>query len=69
VKRKADSIFAKEKDLPNGQVFYEELSNEQSNVKLFYVTEQEIEKMDPLLPDCLERIRGTMKTHQEILIM
>lgn len=61
--------MVKEKDLPNRQVFYEELSKEQLNVNLFYVTEQEIEKMDPLLPDCLERIRGTMKIHQVILIM
>lgn len=44
--------------------FYEELSQEQSNVKLFYVTEQEIEKIDLLLPDRIEMTRGTMKIHQ-----
>ena len=66
VKRTADSMVAKGKDLPNGKVLYEELSNQQSNVKLLYVTQDEIEKMDVLLPDRLETIRGTMKIHQVI---
>lgn len=59
VKRKADSMVAKGNNLKNGKVIYEDLSKEQSNVKLFYITEQEIEKMDPLLPDRLKTIRGT----------
>lgn len=66
VKRKADSIFAKEKDRADK---CSTRNFQKSSKMLFNVTEREIDKMDPLLPDCLERIRGTMKIHQEILIM
>ncbi|XP_041713164.2 uncharacterized protein LOC121546167 [Coregonus clupeaformis] len=64
VKRQADSLVAKGIDLPTGKVLYEQLLNQQSTVKLMYITEGEIEEMDSLLPDDLLTIKGTMQIHQ-----
>lgn len=68
VKRQADSLVASGIDLPNGKVVFEQLSKEQSTVKLMYVTDKEIEEMDHLIPDDLQTIRGTMQIHQVIIL-
>lgn len=64
IKCRADDIVSKGMDLPNGKVVYETLSKEQSKVKMFYISENEIENNDTLLPEKLETVRGTMKIHR-----
>ncbi|KAK6307715.1 hypothetical protein J4Q44_G00209860, partial [Coregonus suidteri] len=64
VKRRADGIVAQGEDLPNGKTVFEELSKDQSAIKLLYISEEEIEHMEALPPDHLETIRGTMNIHQ-----
>ncbi|XP_063044641.1 uncharacterized protein LOC134438864 [Engraulis encrasicolus] len=64
VKRQADAIVAKGIDLPNAKMVYEQLMNQPSSIKLMYVSEEEVQEMDGVLPDRLETIKGTMAIHQ-----
>ncbi|KAK7131742.1 hypothetical protein R3I93_018339 [Phoxinus phoxinus] len=66
VKRRADDIIARGKDIPNARVLFEELQQQKSATELFYVEPEEIESMDILVPSELQTIRGTMKIHQII---
>ena len=52
--------MAQGKALPNGRTVFEELSKDQSAIKLLYISEEEIESIEALLPDHLETIRETM---------
>ncbi len=67
IKRTADEIVAKGTDLPDGEVFYEALSKQQSKIKLFHITEKDISEKDMLLPEHLGTVHGTMKIHQVII--
>lgn len=64
VKRRADDIIARGKDLPNARVLFEELQQQKSATELFYVEPEDIESMDIHVPSELQTIRGTMKIHQ-----
>ena len=64
VKRRADAIVAKGKDLPTPKTLYEELKKIQSSINLFFIEKDEIDVVDALLPDQLLTVRGTMKIHQ-----
>ncbi|KAK9977123.1 hypothetical protein ABG768_018944 [Culter alburnus] len=64
IKRQADAIVAQGIDIPNGKVLYEKLRDQPSSVQLMYVTEEEIERMDSVLPEDLITIKGTMQIHQ-----
>jgi hypothetical protein len=50
------------------QKLCEELSKDQSAIKLLYISEEELESIEALLPDHLETISGTMKIHQVIIV-
>lgn len=62
VKRRADDIIARGKDLPNARVLFEE-QQQKSATELFYVEPEDIESMDIHVPSELQTIRGTMKIH------
>ncbi|CAM4571943.1 unnamed protein product [Leuciscus chuanchicus] len=66
VKRRADDIIARGKDLPNARVLFEELQQQKSATELFYVEPEDIESMDIHVLSKLQTIRGTMKIHQII---
>ena len=64
VKRRADDIIARGKDIPDAQVLFEELKKQKSATELFYIEPETIEEMDVHVPSELQTIRGTMKIHQ-----
>eukprot|EP00064_Thunnus_orientalis_P020520 superscaffoldBa00005679_g20658 len=64
IKRNADAIVARGIDIPSGEILFDVLSKEQSKIKLFHVTEEDISAKDALLPNQLETVHGTMKIHQ-----
>ncbi|KAL2087166.1 hypothetical protein ACEWY4_018225 [Coilia grayii] len=66
VKRRADDIIARGRDIPNARVLFDELKQKSTSTELFYVEPNTIEEMDVHVPAGLQSIRGTMKIHQII---
>lgn len=64
VKRRADDIIARGKDIPNARVLFDELMQRSTSTQLFYVEPDAIEEMDVHIPAGLQTIRGTMNFHQ-----
>lgn len=63
LKRKADSSVAQGKDVHNFHTFVSTLASV-SGVKIFTVSEEQIEFIDQLLPKDVQTVPGTMKVHQ-----
>ena len=67
VKRVADSIVARGKDIPNAGVMYRELVATDSAVRLHYISEQEVlSAVESYSAVKLQAIAGTMLIHQLI---
>ena len=67
VKRVADSIVARGKDIPNAGVMYRELVATDSAVRLHYISEQEVlSAVESYSAVKLQAIAGTMRIHQLI---
>lgn len=64
VKRRADDLIARGKDIPDARVLLEELKQQKSATELFYIEPDAVEAMDVHVPSELQTIRGTMKIHQ-----
>lgn len=66
LKRQVDTLVRQGKDIPVAHTFFQ-LLNEVSKVKLYYVTEEEVEKKESTLKS-LSTIKGTMKMHRIISV-
>ncbi|XP_028458300.1 uncharacterized protein LOC114571525 [Perca flavescens] len=64
VKRRADDLIARGKDIPDARVLLEELKQQKSATELFYIEPDAVESMDVHVPSELQTIRGTMEIHQ-----
>lgn len=64
VKRRADDLIARGKDIPDARVLLEELKQQKSATEVFYIEPDAIEAMDVHVPSELQTIRGKMKIHQ-----
>lgn len=67
LKNLADRLVAYGTDIPNAAALLENLSN-QSSVRLFEVTEENIAKCGELVAPSLKSVPGTMKVHQVSII-
>lgn len=68
LKRTADMLVHQGKDIPDAQSFFQ-LLRETTKVKLFYVSEEEVQKRDEHLRQVpLFTIKGTMKMHQVLSV-
>ncbi|KAK5910516.1 hypothetical protein CesoFtcFv8_004344 [Champsocephalus esox] len=65
MKRTADSQVARGTDIPTAKALYDTLFP-LTKVKLFYVEEDEINRVSTLLPKELTTIKGTLSIHQVI---
>ncbi|KAJ8271071.1 hypothetical protein GJAV_G00122420 [Gymnothorax javanicus] len=65
LKNLADRLVAYGTNIPDAEALLHNLS-EQSSVKLFKVTEEDIEKCGELVPPSLKTVQGTLKVHQLI---
>ena len=63
LKNLADRLVAYGTDIPDAEALLHNLS-EQSSVKLFKVTEEDIETCGELVPPSLKTVQGTLKVHQ-----
>ncbi|CAG4966406.1 unnamed protein product [Colias eurytheme] len=66
IKRKLDDLVAYGHDVPSAEVAYDLLKAQESDVIKFYISEENITKMQDLIPDNLLALPGTMKVHQII---
>ncbi|CAM4464580.1 unnamed protein product [Leuciscus chuanchicus] len=64
VKQKADRMVAMGKDISSPKTLFNELLASKTNIKLFFIENEEIDAIDALLPDDLQTVRGTMTIHQ-----
>ena len=64
LKRTADKLVNFGIDIPNAESFYSVLKK--TDVKMYYVDDQDILKVDKITPKKIKGIAGTMKTHQLI---
>ena len=63
LKNLADRLVAYGTDIPDAEALLYNLSK-QSSVKLFKVTEEDIETCGELVPPSLKTVQGTLKVHQ-----
>ena len=66
LKRTADRHVLMGHGIPNAAVMYAELSH-LTNVKLFFVEDQQFAEIKQQIPDGVKPIKGTMKLHQVCL--
>ena len=59
MKRRANDIIARGRDIPDARVLLEELKQQKSATELFYVEPDAVEAMDVHVPSELQTIRGT----------
>lgn len=64
VKRTADRLVAHGKDIQDLETLYRTLTEKNTKVEVFLVTEQEIQDVYQLLPSKLKPIKNTMRVHQ-----
>lgn len=64
IKRRADRLVANGIDLPDATTLYNNLVEETSVIKLFFIPLAAIEDKDSKIPGNLISIKGTMKLHQ-----
>ena len=65
LKRTADDIVKYGKDIPNAETLFKTLKKE-TNVKLFYINDEDISHFDRMTPNRLPTVKGSMKIHQLI---
>ncbi len=63
LKRKANDYVAYGKDIPDARTLFETLKDN-SEVKIFFITEVEIKNILKLIPNDLKAVDGTKKIHQ-----
>ncbi|XP_035269106.1 uncharacterized protein LOC118225154 [Anguilla anguilla] len=69
LKRSADTLVRRGRDIPDALSFFQELNDSGTQVKLFYVSEEDVEtRAQKMLEVPLVAIKGTMKMHQVLSI-
>lgn len=64
IKRRADTIVANGRDIPNAATMFKILLEQESKVQLFYIPARDIEEADDDVPLKIQTLQGTMKFHQ-----
>lgn len=68
LKRSADTLVRRGRDIPDALSFFQELNDSGTQVKLFYVSEEDVETRAQKMLVPLVAIKGTMKMHQVLSI-
>lgn len=66
VKRTADSLVLRGKDIVDGTVFHEMVGRSLCSTKLYIITEADMQPYDALLSEALKAVPATRKIHQVI---
>ncbi|CAK6967191.1 hypothetical protein KUCAC02_022844 [Scomber scombrus] len=66
VKRTADSAVQRGEDVQTPEDFYNLLTEKKSDVKFFWVTEEDIRRFDEAVPEVVPPVKGTLAMHQVI---
>lgn len=66
VKRTADCAVQMGEDVQTPEDFYNLLTERKSDVKLFWVTMEDIKRFDEAVPDVVPPVKGTLAIHQVI---
>ncbi|XP_049421729.1 uncharacterized protein LOC125882102 [Epinephelus fuscoguttatus] len=66
VKRTADSAVQRGEDVQTPEDFYNLLTERKSDVKFFWVTEEDIRRFDEAVPEVVPPVKGTLALHQLI---
>ena len=64
IKRSADRLIAQGNDIPNAELLFDMLSESETKIKLFWVSENDIDQVKKRVPDNLKAFPGTMEVHQ-----
>lgn len=68
LKRTADRLVSHGKDIPNAEVFFSALVDAQTSVKLYYISEENINEATKSMPDSLPVVPSTMRIHQVVTV-
>lgn len=68
LKRTADNLVSKGRDIPNAQELYKALRETSTSVKLFYVNNEAVEKAIERMPGQIPTVPATMKIHQVVTV-
>lgn len=66
VKRTADSAVQRGADVQTPEDFYSLLTERKSDVKFFWVSEEDIRRFDEAVPEVVPPVKGTLAMHQVI---
>ncbi|KAL7390307.1 hypothetical protein ABVT39_018618 [Epinephelus coioides] len=66
VKRAADSAVQRGEDVQTPEDFYNLLTERKSDVKFFWVTDEDIRRFDEAVPEVVPPVKGTLAMHQLI---
>ncbi|XP_030251615.1 uncharacterized protein LOC115568462 [Sparus aurata] len=68
LKRAADMMVAKGRDIPDAAELYKALTESNTTVKLFFVKSQDVEEAIEKMPKLIPAVPGTMRIHQVITL-
>ncbi|KAK7918767.1 hypothetical protein WMY93_010051 [Mugilogobius chulae] len=66
LKRKADKLVSKGRDIPDAKELFKALTEEETTVKLFYVESEDVEQAVQRMPKEIPPVPSIMKTHQMV---
>lgn len=64
VKRQLDKRVSYGQDVTNATEAFHVLENSMKSVKCFYISDQDIQNVNPLIPDNIQPVPSTMQLHQ-----
>lgn len=68
LKRTADRLVSHGKDIPNAELFFNALVDEETSVKLFYISADNVDEATKNMPDRLPVVPSTMSIHQVVTV-
>ncbi|KAJ8395847.1 hypothetical protein AAFF_G00027300 [Aldrovandia affinis] len=68
LKRTADRLVSHGKDIPNAELFFNALVDAQTSVKLFYISEDNVDEATKNMPERLSVVPSTMRIHQVVTV-
>ncbi|KAJ8385517.1 hypothetical protein AAFF_G00185530 [Aldrovandia affinis] len=68
LKRTADRLVSHGKDIPNAELFFNALVDAQTSVKLFYISEDNVDEATKNMPERLPVVPSTMRIHQVVTV-
>lgn len=68
LKRTADRLVAKGRDISDAQELYKALCETSTSVKLFFLKSADVERMMEMMPSPIKAVSSTMRIHQVITL-